>query len=185
MTTELQGRKSMLSRLKADRRRLVLLHSQWNIRSGIFHPSFLCVLLSRIAHRFLQNGHPLLARIVAQFNQLLTGADINPASEIDEGLVILTPPGAALYGKAGCNLTVMPCAGIGGELGRREDVGGGPGLPVLGDDVILEPHCGVLGPIKVGSRVRVGAGALVLRDVPDDTIVEGPRPRLLAQRHPK
>jgi serine acetyltransferase len=49
--------------------------------------------------------------------------------------------------------------------------------------VILEPHCGVLGPVKVGNRVRVGAAVIVSRDVPDDAFVEGPRPRLLAQRH--
>ncbi len=176
----------MTSRLKADRARLVLLLSYWREGGGVgvyLHPSFICVVLYRMSRHFFQTGHSFLARLTGHFNELLTGADISPASDIDEGFVVLSPPGAAIYGKAGRNLTVMPCAGIGGEIGRRDDVGGGPGLPVLGDDVILEPHCGVLGPVKVGNRVRVGAGVLLTRDVPDDIIVEGPRPRLLARKH--
>jgi acetyltransferase-like isoleucine patch superfamily enzyme len=85
-------------------------------------------------------------------------------------------------GHAGRNLTVMPCAGLGGEIGRRHDAGAGPGVPFLGDDVVLEPHCGVLGPVRVGNRVRVPAGIGLTRDVPDDAILEGARVRLLPRR---
>src|SRR5439155_17700826 len=139
MAAEHQNWKMTISRLKADRRRLLLHLSQWQRACGVyFHPSFICIVLYRVSRHFFQTGHPLLARLIGQFNQVLTGADISPASDIGEGFVVLTPPGAAIYGKAGRNLTVMPCAGIGGEIGRREDVGGGPGHPVLGDDVILE-----------------------------------------------
>src|SRR4029077_5620182 len=131
MTREHQGWKTTISRLKADRHRLPLLLSDWHEEVGVYlHPSFICVVLYRISHHFFQTGHSVLARLIGHFNELLTGADISPASDIDEGLVVLTPPGTALYGKAGRNLTVMPCAGIGGEIGRRDDVGGGPGLPV-------------------------------------------------------
>ena len=42
-------------------------------------------------------------------------------------------------------------------------IGGGPGLCVIGDDVILEPHCGILGPVRVGHRVTIGAGIAWLR----------------------
>jgi serine O-acetyltransferase len=184
MTAERMSWKTTVWRLKADRRRLQLLLSSPNEPSaGYFHPSFICVALYRISHQFFQHGHTLLARLLAHFNEFLTGADISPAAEIGEGLVILTPPGTAIFGKAGRNLTVMPCSGLGGEIGRSEDIGAGPGLPVLGDDVILEPHCGVLGPARIGSRVRICAGVLVTRDVPDDSIAEGPRPRLLARQH--
>ncbi|HVZ19020.1 MAG TPA: hypothetical protein VG897_18025 [Terriglobales bacterium] len=170
--------------MRADRRRLQrLLSSDGRVPRILLHPSLICVVLYRISHQFSGAGHTLLARFIAHFNQFLTGADISPATDIDEGLVILTPPGTALFGKAGRNLTVMPCSGLGGEIGRVEDIGAGPGLPVLGDDVILEPHCGVLGPARVGSRVRICAGVLVTRDVPDDSVAEGPPPRLLAKQH--
>jgi serine O-acetyltransferase len=176
----------MTSQLKADRARLLLVFSNWGEagKSGIhLHPSFICVVLYRISHYLFEKRRSLLARIVGQLNELVTGAEINPASEIGSGLVVLSPPGTALYGKAGRNLTVMQCAGIGGEIGRREDVGAGPGLPVLGDDVVLEPHSGILGPQRIGNRVRVGGSTLVVRDIPDDTFVEGPRPRLLTRKH--
>lgn len=181
MTGERPSWKQTRLLLKADRRRLVeLLSYQGSVR---FHPSYVCVVLYRISHHLYSNGHTLLARLFANLNEFATGADITPESELGEGLVILTPPGTAICGKAGRNLTVMPCSGMGGEIGRREDIGAGPGLPVLGDDIILEPHCGVLGPAKIGNRVRISAGVLVTRDVPDDYVAEGPPPRLLARQH--
>jgi len=173
------------ARLRADRRRLAaLLDSQQGCQPGtlLFHPSFVCVFLYRISHQFFRAGHRYLARVVWHLNSLLTGADIAAPADLGEGLVIMSPPGTAIMGTAGRNLTVMPCAGLGGEVGRREDIGAGPGLPVLGDDVILEPHCGVLGPVKVGHRVRVPAGIGLTQDVPDDMLVEGPRPRFLHRR---
>ncbi|MGH7669592.1 MAG: hypothetical protein ACRENQ_08850 [Gemmatimonadaceae bacterium] len=120
----------------------------------------------------------LLARLVGQTNTFVTGADISSATDVGEGLVIVSPAGTALYGKAGRNLTVMPCAGFGGELaGRNDDIGGGPGFPVLGDDVVLEPHVGILGPCRIGDRARITAGTAIFHDVPPDAVAEGPRPR--------
>ena len=148
----------------------------------VFHPSFLCALLHRLSHHFFRAGHRYVARFFWHLNVLLTGADISEPCDLGEGLVIVSPPGVAIMGKAGRNLTVMPCAGLGGELGRREDVGAGPGLPVLGDDVVLEPHCGVLGPVRIGHRVRLEAGTVVSEDVPDDTVISGPEPRFLRRR---
>jgi serine O-acetyltransferase len=172
--------RTTLACLSADRRRIVqLLSGQGNVVGGAWlHPSFVCVVLYRLAHYFHVKGHSLAARLLGQMNSFVTGADIPPATDAGEGLVIVSPAGTALYGKAGRNLTVMPCAGIGGELaGRREDIGGGPGFPVLGDDVVLEPHVGILGPCRVGDRARITAGTAIFSDVPPDTVAEGPRPR--------
>jgi serine O-acetyltransferase len=181
MTGERPSWKATRAKLRADRHRLAQLLS--SDRGISFSPSYVCVVCYRLSHYFFEKKHTLLARLVAHFNEVLTGADITPESELDEGLVILTPPGTAICGKAGRNLTVMPCSGLGGEIGRRDDIGAGPGLPVLGDDVILEPHCGVLGPARIGNRVRIRAGVLVTRDMPDDSIAEGPAPRLLARQY--
>src|SRR5438105_5363064 len=107
------------------------------------HPSFLCVLFYRLSNHFFRAGNKRIARVFWHLNMLITGADISPPVDLGGGLVIMTPAGTAIMGNAGRNLTVMACAGLGGEIGRHEDIGAGPGLPVLGDDVILEPHCGV------------------------------------------
>jgi serine acetyltransferase len=185
MTEEPLTWKMTKSRLHEDKRRLVqMLAYEPPNRSIYLHPSLICVVLYRVSHSFHRRGRTLLARLIAHLNEVLTGADISPAAELDGGLVILSPPGTAIFGKAGRNLTVMPCSGLGGEIGRHEDVGAGPGLPVVGDDVVLEPHCGVLGPVRVGSRVRVRAGVMVTRDIPDDYVAEGPPPRFMARLQP-
>lgn len=151
-------------------------------KSAHFHPSFVCVFLYRISNHLYRAGHRLLARLVWHLNTLLTGADISEPANLREGLVILSPPGVAVMGTAGRNLTIVACAGLGGEIGRLEDVGAGPGLPVVGDDVTLEPHTGILGPVRIGSRVRVKAGFTAVVDVPDDAVVEGARPRLIRRQ---
>jgi len=170
-------------RLRADHARLVsVLNSaqpEFPRKRAYFHASFVCVVLYRVSHFFYRANHHLVARFFWHSNLLITGADISEPADIGSGLVIFTPAGVAIMGTAGKNLTVMPCAGLGAELGRHEDIGAGPGFCLIGDDVILEPHSGILGPVRAGNRVRVGAGIALTRDVPDDTIVEGPRPRFI------
>lgn len=185
MTVERLTWRTTLDRLRGDRRRLsALLERQRDGRAGplLLHPAFLCVLLHRISHYFFRANRKYVARLFWHLNFLLTGADISEPCDLGEGLLILSPPGTSIMGKAGRNLTLMPGAGLGGEVGRREDVGAGPGLPVLGDDVLLEPHSGILGPVRIGHRVHVTVGIGVTRDVSDDSIVEGPQPRFVRRR---
>jgi serine O-acetyltransferase len=176
--------KETRARFHADRERLsALLQSQPGACALLFlHPSLLCALLYRISHHFFRGDHWLWARLVWQLNFLVTGADISPAADLGPGLLVLAPAGTAIMGVAGRNLTVMPCSGMGGEMGNLEDVGAGPGLPLVGDDVVLEPHSGILGPVRVGDRVRVGANVGLAKDTPDDSDVEGPQPRFIPRK---
>jgi serine acetyltransferase len=151
-------------------------------RRAYTHPSFVCVFLYRVANYLFRRRRRHLARLVWHLNFLLTGADISPSSDLGPGLVVVNPAGLSLMGKAGRNFTVMPCSGIGSEVGRRDDMGAGPGLPVLGDDVVLEPFCGVLGPVRVGSGVRVRTGTCVVGDVPDNCELSGPQARIMRRR---
>jgi serine O-acetyltransferase len=146
------------------------------------HPSFLCVFLYRISNYLTRRGLALVARAVWQLNFLITGADISPGCNFGGGLLIVSPAGTSLMGSAGKNMTVMPCSGIGGEMGSDLDVGAGPGLPLLQDDVLLEPHAGILGPVRVGNRVRVRAGVVLTKDAPDDADVVGAAPRFIARK---
>lgn len=171
-----------LARIRSDRERLAAMMPGYGAFPIALHPSFVCVFLYRISNHLYRAGFKFPARFFWHCNVLLTGADISEPADLGPGLVILTPAGCAIMGRAGRNLTVMPCAGLGGETGKTRDVGAGPGVPWLGDDVTLEPHCGVLGPVRVGSRVRVPAGIGLTQDVEDDMIVEGPRTRVLARK---
>lgn len=172
-----------LARLRADHARLVALAGAQEIgtlwQALRRQPAMQCVALYRLSNHLWRSDRRWPARLVWHLNLLLTGADISEPADLGPGLVIPNPAGVAIMGTAGRNLTVLACAGLGGEIGRREDVGAGPGLSLLGDDVLLRPHSGVLGPVRVGHRVVVGVGIAVTSDVADDTLVEGPRARLV------
>jgi serine O-acetyltransferase len=170
------------ARIRADKARVAAWLQSQNGRpvpAVRLHPSFVCVLLYRLSNHFYRAGHRYIARLLWHINFMVTGADISEPADLGEGLLILSPPGTAIMGTAGRNLTVMPCAGLGSDMSRDHDIGAGPGLPLLGDDVVLEPHCGVLGPTKVGNRVRVPAGLGLTQDVGDDVLICGPEPRFL------
>jgi serine O-acetyltransferase len=137
----------------------------------LFEASWRCVLLHRLAHFFWGRGARKSARLFMQLNSLVTGADIHPACNFGGGLLIPHPAALTASGNAGRNLTMMPLSGI-GMLPREEDVGAGPGLPLLGDDVWLGAGCGVLGPVRVGDGARLQPGASLTRHVAPRSVVE-------------
>lgn len=137
-------------------------------RPGIplFHPSYQCVFLYRMSRICFVGGHIYLARFFWHLNLLLTGADIPPISDIGEGFCVVHTAGCILVGKVGKNLLLHGVCGMGG--GRSDvDIGAGPGLPIVGDDVEIEFGGGILGGVRVGNGVRIGHRALVTRDVSD------------------
>ncbi len=160
-------------RLRQDRERLSRLLDHQAATRPLFltlYPPYTCCLLHRVSHYWYRRDHRLLARFFWHLNLLLTGADIGPLSDIGGGLVVLHPVAVTISARAGRNLTMAAHTGAGtGTSGR--DVGAGPGLPVLGDDVEIAPHAGVLGPVRIGDRVRIGPGCVVMKDVPDDTVL--------------
>ena len=157
-------------RMAEDRLRLLTSLARDDARRGlplICHPAHLCTVLHRMSHYFSCRGHRFVARLLWHLNVVLTGADIHPAADIGGGLLIPYPASISIAGNAGRNLTVMALSGIGGELNDQSDIGAGPGLPILGDDVYMAPHTGILGPIRVGHRVRIEAGSILTCPVPD------------------
>lgn len=173
------------ARMAADHQRLLRVLAQSRLqqvaapRSAYLHPSHVCVWLYRLANHLFRAGHGWAARLVWHLKVVLTGADISYLADLGPGLVLLHPAGVSIMGAAGRNLTVMACCGMGGEVNRQADVAGWPGVPQLGDDVVIEPHSGVLGPVRIGHRVRICAGVVVTCDVDDDMIVCAPAPKLL------
>lgn len=163
------------ARLRRDRQRLLdLLERKFGYRPRFlaFDPSWLAVLLYRLSHHCWRRGNLKCGRLLMQLNIFLTGADIHPACELGEGLLIPSPCGVSIAGRAGADLTLMPLSGMGDSMDKG-DIGAGRGLPMFADQVVLEPFTGVQGPISVGSNVRVEAGAkLVNTSVPRGTEVE-------------
>ena len=157
-----------LRRIKTDRQRLQNCYLERGVpgRNVILSPSFLCVVLYRVSRFLFVRNCRLMARLVWQINMLLTGADISPMCDLGEGLLIVHTVAVTISGSAGCMFTVEGYGGMGGGL-AMDDIGAGPGLPLLGDDVQMARGAMVLGPVRIGNSVRIGPGCTVIRDLPD------------------
>lgn len=139
-------------------------HASARLRRG-YHAVWL-YRLSRYAH---DRGWRMAAWLLWLVNGWWTGADIPPSSRIAGGLFLPQPYGAVIAGAVGRDAAFGIQASIGGLLKEPDqDIGGGPGLPVLGDDVVLEAGALVLGAVQVGDRARLGPRAILLKTVPAD-----------------
>ena len=159
------------ARMREDRKRL---HSFFDGEGGgrtlplWMNPSYQAVVLQRLSHFFYARNARILGRLFWHANLMLTGADLSMMCDIGGGFVLAVPAGVVLVtGRIGRNCTIWPQAGIGGGMRSSTNIGGGPGLPVVGDEVELGWGAIVMGPIRLGDRARIGPLSLVIRDVPD------------------
>lgn len=141
-------------------------------------PAQLAALLHRVAHRAWQRRQVRAARWAWQANVWLSGADIDPRCRIAGGLVLLHPAGVSLHAHAGSCLTLGALVALGADV-TRTDAPWDPGQwPRLGNDVRLDVHAAVHGPVRVGDGVRIGAGCKVHQDLPPHTAWSTDRARV-------
>ncbi len=162
----------MLANLRHDTRRLREIKSKgfpWYVlESLLVENGYQAVVLYRIAHWFRRRRLPLVGPLVSRLGLFLTGVDISPAASIGPGLMIWHGVGIVVGGavRAGSGLTLHQQVTLGAaSLSRLGE------MPVLGDGVTLGAGARIIGPVHLGDRVFVGAGALVTRDVPPDSKV--------------
>ena len=136
------------------------------------YPGVWALGLHRVAHRLYRRDHYLLARIVNHWSRFTTAIDIHPGAKIgrhffiDHGFVVIGETA-----EIGDNVTIYQGATLGGT---NPDTGiGGKRHPTIGDNVIIGLGAAVLGPITVGARARVGANAVVTRNVPEGAVMVG------------
>ncbi|ASF49103.1 hypothetical protein Q7A_03465 [Methylophaga nitratireducenticrescens] len=176
--------KETRARIKADKARLKIFFERDGAGKPlllIMNNSFLCIYLHRLSHYFFDRGNRVLARFFWHINLILTGADISPLSDIGGGFIVQYPLCLVIVGKFGENCTVEGHGGVGG--GRDvKDIGAGPGLPVVGNNVHLAMGSFILGPVSVGDDVHVQPKCFITRDVPDGAVVEVREPRKRVQK---
>ena len=117
--------------------------------------------------RFFQTHHlKPIAAIVYRFNAVISHAVIGRGAEFGPGLVILHSIGIVVNSnvRAGKNLVMEHGATIGAEKGQS---------PVLGDNVFIGAGAKIIGGVRIGSDVKIGANAVVTKDVPDGATVVG------------
>ena len=152
--------------------------SFWHRMYFILMPGFQALFLHRISRYLYLRGWVAAARGLSLLALYLTRAEIPPTTSIGPAALIAHPTCVNVFGKLGARLTINGAGAFGGGFGAT-DIGGGPGYPVVGDDVVLAYGAHVLGPVRIGNGVHVGPGALVTFDVPDHGLVLWDRPRVI------
>lgn len=142
--------------------------SRWEIMT---YPGVWAVGLHRVAHALFGADFFLLARIVNHFSRFLTAIDIHPGAQIGRDLFI--DHGFVVIGETaiiGDNVTIYQGATLGGTNPTNGQ--GGKRHPTIGDNVVISLGAAILGPITVGDGAKVGANAVVTKDVaPGATVV--------------
>jgi serine O-acetyltransferase len=133
-------------------------------------PGLHAIWLYRLAHRLWERGWKLPARLVSHLARMLTGIEIHPAATIGRGFVIDHGMGVVIGETTEIGDDVMLYQGVtlGGtsmEKVKRH--------PTIGNDVIVGAGAILLGPVVIGDGARIGAGAVVVRDVPAGATVVG------------
>ena len=136
----------------------------------VLYASFWAVIFYRIAHKFYVKGNYFIARLISQFAAFLTGIEIHPGAKIGHGFFIDHGSGVVIgeTTEIGDNVTLyqgVTLGGTGKEHGKRH--------PTLGNNVMVSAGARVLGSFKVGDNSKIGAGSVVLSEVPPNCTVVG------------
>ena len=136
----------------------------------LLYPGFHAVLLYRFAHVLHHWKLPFIPRLLSQLSRFFTGVEIHPGAKISPGLFIDHGMGVVIgeTSEIGENVTLyqgVTLGGTGNERGKRH--------PTLGNHVVVGAGAKVLGNIRLGSCVKVGAGSVVVHSVPDHCTVVG------------
>lgn len=162
---------SVISKIKNEikviKERDPAIHSSMEV---FLYPSFKVMLSYRFAHKLYLKGHYFLARWVSQRAARKTGIEIHPGAEIGEGFFIDHGNGVIIGETTiiGNNVTLyqgVTLGGTGKENGKRH--------PTIGDNVMISAGAKVLGSFTIGEGSKIGAGSVVLNEVPPNSTVVG------------
>ena len=141
--------------------------SNWEV---LLYPSFTVMLSYRVAHKLYMKKHYFMARWVSQRAVRKTGIEIHPGATIGKGLFIDHGSGVIIGETAilGDNITLyqgVTLGGTGKEKGKRH--------PTLKDNVMVSAGAKVIGSFTIGENSKIGAGSVVLEEVPPNCTVVG------------
>jgi serine O-acetyltransferase len=124
----------------------------------------------RIHHWMWKHGWPFFARALSQFARWLTGVEIHPGATIGRRFFIDHGMGVVIgeTAEVGDDVTLYQGVTLGGTTLNR-----GKRHPTIGNGVVVGGGAKILGNIRIGDNCRIGAGSVVLRDVPPDSTVVG------------
>jgi serine O-acetyltransferase len=135
----------------------------------------------RINHWLWQRGARLVARITAEITRILTGVEIHPGAVLGPGLFIDHATGVVIgeTAEVGEDVTLyhgVTLGGSGRDTGKRH--------PTIGDRVTIGAGAKILGAIKIGDDSRIGANAVVVKEVPSSSVVVGVPGQVISRSRP-
>lgn len=171
--------KNIKNEIRVIRERDPAIHSNMEV---FLYPSFRVMLHYRVAHKLYKKGHYFLARWVSQRGVRRTGIEIHPGAEIGENFFIDHGNGVIIGETAvvGNNVTLyqgVTLGGTGKEHGKRH--------PTIGDNVMISAGAKIIGSFKVGENSKIGAGSVVIEEVPPNCTVVGVPGRVVKHNNQK
>ena len=141
------------------------------------YPGVKAIFFHRIANFFAIAKFDLVARIISQFSRFLTGIEIHPKAKIGKNLFIDHGMGVVIgeTSEIGDNVTIYHMATLGGIAPsiNSNDQRNIKRHPTIGDEAVIGSGAQVLGPITVGRCAKIGANAVVTKDVPEKAVMVG------------
>lgn len=148
----------------------------------LLYPSFWAIYWYRIAHKLYNKKHYFIARFISQKTARKTGIEIHPGAQIGEGIFIDHGHGVVIGETTiiGNNVTLFQGVTLGGtgkETGKRH--------PTLEDNVMVSVGAKVIGSFTIGENSKIGAGSVVLHEVPPNCTVVGVPGRIVKRDNVK
>lgn len=143
------------------------------------YPGLHSLIMHRWAHFFYRKRFFLLARLISHLNRFFTGIEIHPGAKIGRRVFIDHGHGTVIgeTTEIGNDVTIyqgVTLGGTGKEKGKRH--------PTIGNNVVISTDAQVLGAIVIGDNSKIGAGSVVLKDVPPNSTVVGIPGRVKVRR---
>ena len=164
--------------IEVIRERDPAIHSNMEV---LLYPSFKVMMYYRLAHKLYLKNHFFWARWVSQKGVRRTGIEIHPGAQIGKGFFIDHGTGVIIGETTviGDNVTLyqgVTLGGTGKEKGKRH--------PTIGNNVMISTGAKVLGSFTVGDNSKIGAGSVVLSEVPPNSTVVGVPGRVVKRINP-
>ncbi|WP_435149468.1 serine O-acetyltransferase EpsC [Candidatus Pelagibacter bacterium nBUS_32] len=141
------------------------------------YPGVKAVFFHRLANFFSTAKFEIIARMISQFSRFLTGIEIHPKAKIGKNLFIDHGMGVVIgeTSEIGENVTIYHMVTLGG-IAPSINSNGQRNIkrhPTIEDDVVIGSGAQVLGPVRVGRCAKIGANAVIIKDVPEKAVMVG------------
>ena len=141
------------------------------------YPGVKAVFFHRLANFFSTAKFDLIARVISQFSRFLTGIEIHPRAKIGKNLFIDHGMGVVIgeTSEIGDNVTIYHMVTLGGIAPsiNSNDQRNVKRHPTIENEVVIGSGAQVLGPVTVGCCAKIGANAVITKDVPEKAVMVG------------